>query len=203
MARLIVKPVTAERWTDLEALFGPNGAYSGCWCMYLRLPSGEWQDGARAGGPGNRARLRTLVRRGAEPGLLAYDGARPVGWVAVAPREEYPRVLRSPVHKPIDDTSGVWSVSCFVVARDARGRGVARALLDGAVKFARKQGAQVVEAYPVDPGAERPDDATMWRGTVRMFTDAGFEVVARRKPARPIVRKVLRRSARSDLPSRS
>jgi hypothetical protein len=28
-----VYPVTADRWPDLEALFGPKGRYAGCWCM--------------------------------------------------------------------------------------------------------------------------------------------------------------------------
>jgi hypothetical protein len=31
-----VLPATAERWPDLEALFGKNGACAGCWCMWWR-----------------------------------------------------------------------------------------------------------------------------------------------------------------------
>jgi hypothetical protein len=30
------QPVTPDRWQDLEVLFGKNGAYSGCWCMWWR-----------------------------------------------------------------------------------------------------------------------------------------------------------------------
>jgi GNAT superfamily N-acetyltransferase len=189
VAKLRVAPVTAERWADLERLFGPSGAYSGCWCMYLRVSSKEF---AENGNAGNRARLDALVQDGNEPGLLAYDGYEPVGWVAVAPRDEYPRVLRSPLHKPIDDETGVWAVTCFFIARDHRGNGVGHALLDGAVKFAKRQRARIVEGYPIDPGDDVRPTAEMWRGSVTMFERAGFEVVARRKPLRPIVRLRLR-----------
>lgn len=186
---LEIHPVTPQRWDDLETLFGPSGAYSGCWCMYLRESAREFDENV---GVGNRARFAEVVGSGREPGLLAYEDGRPVGWVAVAPREEYPRVLRSPVHKPVDDIDGVWSVTCFFIDRSARGQGIASALLDAAVEFARAQGARVVEAYPTDPGDARPPSAEMWRGSLEQFERAGFEVALRRKPARPIVRRVLR-----------
>lgn len=102
-------------------------------------------------------------------------------------------MLRSPVHKPIDDVSGVWAVTCFFVAKDARGHGVTTALLDAAVAYAKRNGALALEAYPNDVGEERPADASMWRGSLALFERAGFEVVARRKPARPIVRKTFSR----------
>src|SRR5512139_1051215 len=113
-------PLTRDRWQDLVDLFGPSGAYSGCWCMFLRGTSAEFAANCRNGGAGNRRRLQRIVQRGAEPGLLAYRGDRAVGWVSVGPREHYPRVLRSPVHRPVDDVSGVWSIACFFIAADAR-----------------------------------------------------------------------------------
>lgn len=191
MDELTVRPATPERWDDLVALFGPNGAYSGCWCMYLRESSAEFAANCPGGGGANRDRLEAIVRRGGHPpGLLAYDGHdRPVGWVSVSPREDYPRVLRSPVHKPVDDVTGVWSVACFFVHRSARGRGVADALLTAAVRHAGDAGAAVVEAYPNDDGGARRPSAEVWRGTLGLFERAGFEVVARRKPARPVVRR--------------
>ncbi|MFP5220586.1 MAG: hypothetical protein ACLGIG_12820 [Actinomycetes bacterium] len=36
------EPVTADRWDDLVTLFGPSGAYSGCWCTWWRLGAAEW-----------------------------------------------------------------------------------------------------------------------------------------------------------------
>ena len=191
MTTLRIRPVSAERWQDLATLFGPNGAYSGCWCMFLRIPSKVFDENCAGGGAANREALEALVKSGAEPGLIAYRAGEPVGWVAVAPREDYGRVLRSPIHKPIDDAGPVFSISCFFVAKSARGEGVANALLEAAVTFARESGAKLIEAYPNDVGDERCPAAEMWRGSVTQFERAGFEVAARRKPARPILRRWL------------
>src|ERR1043165_7505677 len=97
----------------------------------------------------NRTGLKALVNPGRPPGLIGYRGKVPVGWVSIGPREEYARLRRSPVMKAVDDQP-VWSVICFVVPAEYRGQGVARALLKGAVAYAKKQGARLVEAYPVD-----------------------------------------------------
>lgn len=185
---LRVKPATAARWPDLETLFGPNGAYSGCWCMFLRVGSKAFSENCPGGGAANRALLKALVDGGEEPGLLAYEGKRAVGWVAMAPREQYSRIMHSPVHKPVDDLEGVWSISCFFVAKDERGNGIADALLSAAIEAAKRKGVRVLEAYPVETGRERRISASVWRGSLVQFERAGFEVIARRRLARPIVR---------------
>lgn len=134
----------------------------------------------------NRARLKALAEAGRPPGLLAYRGPLPVGWVSIGPREDYARLARSPVMKPVDDHP-VWSIVCFVVPSAYRGQGVARALLGAAVDYAQKQGARLIEAYPVDkPGRSR--DEALWFGAKSMYDQAGFSEVARRKPQRPVVR---------------
>jgi ribosomal protein S18 acetylase RimI-like enzyme len=135
----------------------------------------------------NRAELKALVDAGEPPGLIAYRGKTPVGWVSVGPREHYARLKRSPVMKPIDDQP-VWSIVCFVVPTAFRGQGVARALLRGAIAYAKKQGAKLLEAYPVDRPGRSKDDA-MWFGAMSMYDKAGFKEVARRKPERPVVRR--------------
>ena len=138
----------------------------------------------------NRANLKKLVDAGTPPGLIAYRGKDPVGWISIGPREDYAKLVHSPVMKAVDDKP-VWSVICFVVPSEHRGQGVARALLDGAVAYARKRGATLVEAYPVDK-PERSSDVNMWFGAKSMYDRAGFEEVARRKPARPVVRLKVR-----------
>jgi GNAT superfamily N-acetyltransferase len=184
---LEVAPVTRERWGDLVELFGERGASSGCWCMFFRLSGGEF---GRTSGPGTRAALRDLVDRDAVPGLLAYRRDRPVGWCSVAPREQFPRVLRSPVLRPLDERPA-WSVVCFYVDRSARRHGVAALLLDGAVERAASAGAELLEGYPRDTGGDRRASAELYVGTVSMFEDAGFREVARRSPTRPIMRREL------------
>jgi GNAT superfamily N-acetyltransferase len=134
----------------------------------------------------NRAALKALVDAGHPPGLIGYRGKVPIGWVSIAPREEYARLRRSPVMKAIDEQP-VWSVICFVVPAEYRGEGAARALLKGAVAYAKERGATLVEAYPVDRPARSKDDH-MWFGAKTMYDHAGFKEVARRKPQRPIVR---------------
>ena len=187
--KLTVRPLTPERWPDLEALFNAKGCSvaRGCWCMFYRrsgarspLPAGT--TAAQA----NRADLKKLTRGDTPPGLIGYRGKVPVGWVSLGPRGDYAKLQRSPVMKPVDELP-VWSILCFVVPSEHRGQGVARALLDGAIAYAKKQGATLLEAYPVDkPG--RSHDDFMWFGAKSMFDDAGFEEVARRKPQRPVVR---------------
>ena len=186
--KLTVHPLTPDRWPDLEAIFNAKGCSvaRGCWCMYYR------RSGEREAVPGktraqaNRADLKALVDGGNQPGLIGYRGKAPVGWISLAPREEFRKLERSPVMKAVDDKP-VWSVICFVVPSEHRGQGVATALLDAAVKYAKKRGARLVEAYPVDkPG--QVDDETLWFGAKSMYDKAGFREVARRKPHRPVVR---------------
>jgi GNAT superfamily N-acetyltransferase len=183
---LIVLPATPERWPDVEAVFGARGCSvaRGCWCMHYRR-SGTLASVARRAKT-YRADLKALVETGRSPGLVAYRDDVPVGWVSLAPREEFARLQRSPVMKPVDDKP-VWSIICFVVPAEHRGRGVARALLQGAIAYAREHGATVVEAYPVDKKDPSKDDA-MWFGAKSMYDHAGFREVARRKPTRPVVR---------------
>ena len=88
--------------------------------------------------------------------------------------------------KPVDDQP-VWSIICFVVPAEHRGQGVARALLDAAIDYARRKKVRLLEAYPVDK-ARRSNDEFMWFGAKSMYDAAGFNEVARRKPTRPVMR---------------
>jgi GNAT superfamily N-acetyltransferase len=187
---LDIRPLSSDRWPDLERLFGRSGAFAGCWCMFWRLSSGEM---AANGSAGNREALQALASAGREPGLVAYRRGEPVGWVSVAPREEFGRLQRSPHLKSVDDEK-VWSVVCFFVRRDQRGTGVASAMLRGAIDHAAASGARAIEAYPRELGDGRTADTNAYLGTVSMFTGLGFREVARRTPKRPILRLALQRS---------
>jgi ribosomal protein S18 acetylase RimI-like enzyme len=162
-----------------------------CWCMYYRQSGRESGLGNAARAAGNRLAMKKLVQAGRPPGLIGYRAGEPVGWVSLGPREDFAKLARSPVMKPVDDQP-VWSVICFVVPAAFRGQGVARALLDGAKAYARREGATLLEGYPMDK-AMRSADENMWFGTQAMFEQAGFEEVARRKPERPVMRLRLAR----------
>jgi len=193
---LDVRPLTRARLVDLAALFDEGGDAKTCQCVFWRVPaSGSgWQDWTKAK---NQAVLASLAGRDPAPGLVAYRDGRAVGWVSVGPREDYTRLERSKVLARIDDKP-VWSIVCFVVSREVRGQGIARALLDAAVEYARDHGATLLEAYPVDPSRGRVSAASAYTGPLGMFERAGFGVVERRQwnastPVRPIVRRAIRR----------
>jgi GNAT superfamily N-acetyltransferase len=185
---LEVHPLTPGRWDDLAVLFDRPGDARGCWCMYWRV---RGRDFDRLGGRGARAAFKEVVTAGPPPGLLAYRNGRPVGWCAIAPRERFPRVLRSPVLRPADDAPACWAVVCFYVERGERRGGVATALLEAAVAYAAEGGAAAVEGYPKDTGDSRRHANEMFVGSAAMFRRAGFEEVARRSPTRPVMRRSL------------
>src|SRR5438132_622054 len=110
--KIEVHPLTKRRWPDLVELFGRRGASMarGCWCMYYRKTGGS----GVGSGDANRKALRALVDRGRVPGLIGYRDGRPIGWISLAPREQYAKLRRSPVMKPVDDRP-VWSIVCFFV----------------------------------------------------------------------------------------
>jgi GNAT superfamily N-acetyltransferase len=193
--RLRVEPVGPDQWDHVAALFGPNGATSGCWCMWWRKPNAEWKAGTA---DGNRDEFQSLIRTAQPVGLLAYatDGS-PVGWAAVAPRPAYPRLLRSNTLRLTDPHEpGVWSVPCFFVHRRHRGTGVATALLAGAVGYAASQGAQALEGYPVADDGRKRSNADVYTGTVGMFLDNGFTALPT-SAGKPAGKKVIMRRALS------
>lgn len=182
---LTVHPLTPERWPDLEALFGPRGATGGCWCMYWRLTRSQFD---HLKGDGNREAFREIVVEAERPpGLLAYQDGVPVGWCAIAPRDDYSSLERSRILKRVDDEP-VWSITCFFIARSARRQGVTVQLIHAAIRFAAKHGARIVEAYPIDPRSPEVPPVFAWTGLLSAFERAGFVEVARRSETRPIVR---------------
>ncbi|MEV0800678.1 DUF1905 domain-containing protein [Kribbella sp. NPDC050281] len=187
--QLMIVPANQATWEDLQAVFGTTGDPARCWCQRFRmLPKESWD----SEGPEElAARLRDQTACGdrkarATSGLVAYLDGEPVGWCAVAPRADHPRLLRDfriPwLGRNEDKTDiSVWAVTCFVIRVGYRRRGVGRALARAAAGFARERGARAVEGYPdfVDGGSV---------GTLAMFADAGFAEVSRPGNRRAVMR---------------
>ena len=187
-----VHVVTPDRWNDLVQLFERKGPRGGvpipghCWCMLWREEQG----------PADRrkAALKATIDQGRYPGLVAYIDDRPVGWVAVAPREDQSRLERSRQYGPTTPGDhNVFAVTCFYVDRDVRGTGVARALLDAAIDHAREQRAIALDAFPktsLAPHAQasrRAEENDSWMGRLASYEARGF-VKIRVAGARTVMR---------------
>jgi GNAT superfamily N-acetyltransferase len=175
--------LTSSRFADFERLFGPRGACGGCWCTFWKLRGKAYEE--NTGEPAHQMQ-KSIVDSGIVPGLLAYRGAEPVGWIAVEPRSVYTRLAHSRILKPVDDEE-VWSVTCFFVAKQARRQGLTVELLKAAVDYVKEQGGKIVEGYPVDAKKDMPP-AFIYHGIAAAFEKAGFVEVARRSENRPIMR---------------
>ena len=178
----------AERWDDLAELMGERGDPSRCWCQYYRSEGPYEHESPEP----NRAAMHRQVATATVPhGVLAYDGRRPVGWCAVAPRGDYPRLKRMQAATATQNEEGLWSITCFVVRVGHRRRGVATQLLQAAVDLARRHGAKTVEAYPVDESVRPTGSSGLFQGPLSMYLRAGFTEVARPNASRAVVRSAL------------
>jgi GNAT superfamily N-acetyltransferase len=175
--------------------------------MWFRRRNADWW---AAGNKGNRAAFQELVDAERVPGLLAYADGHAVGWVSLAPRDEYERISGDREAAELGGQKrAVWAVVCFYIDRNRRGQGIATALLDAAIDYARRQGATVLEAYPIEPEG-RTDNASAFTGLRSMFERAGFRETGRfdrwaaaprasgpdappvrRPPGRPVMRLVI------------
>jgi len=183
MPEIEIHPVTPDRWADLERLFGPVGAYGGCWCMYFRMRS---KDNAKAKASERKAGLKGLVESGEPPGLIAYVDGEPAGWVSIDQRERFAMLSYSRMYKPADGGS-LWTIVCFVTGRKFRRQGLMAEMLQGAVDYARQHGAKVIEAYPVE-AAEELKGYAGYMGVRSVFDRTGFVEVARLANGRPHMR---------------
>lgn len=181
---LIILPLNEDRWGDFTELFGKNGAYGGCWCMWWRLKRVEFD---QQHGEGNKQAMKAIVDSGVVPGLLGYLGQKAVGWISVAPREHYGSLERSPVLRRIDDAP-VWSIVCLFIHKENRGDGIALELVRGAVEYVRAQGGTMLEAYPTIPKNGELQPVSSFMGVPSIFKRAGFVECARPSPSKMYLR---------------
>jgi GNAT superfamily N-acetyltransferase len=156
--------------------------------MYWKLRGKAFDE---AKGLETRQMHKSIVDSGVTTGLLAYLHGEVVGWIAVEPREAYPRLAHSRALQPVDDQP-VWSVTCFLVAKPFRRKGITVELLKAAVEHVKQQGGKIVEGYPVETQKDMPAPF-IYTGTASAFQQAGFKEVARHAehPTRPIFRYII------------
>ena len=189
-SNISIKEVTDQNWNDMQELFGEKGAYGGCWCTYFRLKRSEFQSLPKSG---RKEMMSEIISSGKTPGIMAYMEGKPVGWCSVAPREEFILLSTSRIMKPVD-SKPVWSIVCFYIDKKFRRKGVMKSLIGGALKYAEKNHAGIVEAYPVDSGESEYPEPYAYTGLYNAFVDLGFKEVERRSPKRPIMRYYLEKT---------
>ena len=192
---LTIVPASDASWDDLVAIFGTADYPAMCQCQRLKVMGWIWRDSTL---PERTAMLREQTGcddpdATATSGLVGYLDGEPVGWVAVEPRTEYPKLRTSPVpwrgRAEDKDDDGVWAVTCFVVRKGYRGRGLTYPLARATIEYARSRGARALEAYPI---ITQPGKEITWGevhvGARQIFEDAGFTEVSH-----PTLRRVVMR----------
>ncbi|QYJ03325.1 GNAT family N-acetyltransferase [Nocardioides panacisoli] len=177
----------------VEAVFATGGAHK-CRCQALKVPGWIWRDTTQEERDAAQLQQAACGSAGPTSGLVGYVDGEPAGWVAVEPRENYPRVWsRKQAWMRMDpDLEGVWSVTCFVVRQQHRRSGLTYELAAASVEYGERVGAHVLEGYPIEPppgGSATWDEASV--GLLHVFTDAGYEVVASPTLRRRVVRRRL------------
>ncbi|GLW09358.1 N-acetyltransferase GCN5 [Microtetraspora sp. NBRC 13810] len=192
--RVTIVPANEASWDDIAAIFGTADA-GRCMCQRFKVVGWIWRDSTQVG---RTAMLQAQTACGdpdavTTSGLVAYVDEEPAGWVAVEPRMAYPKLRTSRVpwtgrHEDKDD-GDVWAVTCFVIRKGYRGRGLTYPLARAAIDFARRSGARAIEAYPmITPPGKNIPWGELHVGAHQVFEDAGFEEVSR-----PTVRRVVMR----------
>ena len=188
-SRVEVFPATAERWSDLELLFGEHGAYANCWCTFWRIKRSEF---GKLSGEEKKALLKEWTSLPIAPGVLAYEEGKVVGWCAINPRENLVPLENSRILKRVDDQP-VWSIVCYFIHKAHRKQGVMQALLSGAVDYARQNGARIVEGYPLDMqspplAGKKLTGYSGFMGIASAYRRAGFVEVGRASETQLIMR---------------
>jgi GNAT superfamily N-acetyltransferase len=131
--------------------------------------------------------MKSIVESGEIPGILAYTDGQPCGWCSVAPRENYGSLQRSRVLKPIDDQN-VWSIVCFFIHKEHKGKNLSLRLIQGAIEYVKSQGGKIIEAYPTLLKSDKAPPVSSFMGIPKIFQKAGFEEVHRPSPSKMIMR---------------
>jgi GNAT superfamily N-acetyltransferase len=176
-----------------------EASHAPCFCRYWHFvgTKNEWLDRSAFRPEESFAEMAADVqaRAAGASGLLALEatasGERAVGWMKLVPRFALPKLRSLPVYRHLDlgDERATYSIGCFLVAPEARRKGVARALVEAAPRFVRAWGGKAIEAYP--RRSEVPlHDEEAWQGPEALYRSLGFAVVHDEAPY-PVMRLTL------------
>jgi len=176
-AELSMKAFSQETWSDFEKLFGKHkGVRGGCWCTFNLCTSSQFRKMTKAE---RKEYQQELVFQGQGSGIIIYDENTPVAWCQFGFAEKFPRYDRMRAYQALSLPAELvprWRISCLFVDKHRRKEGLSKIALKAAIENIQHHGGGLVEAFPFDvPGAKRPS----YTGSVKMYEQEGFEIVAR------------------------
>jgi GNAT superfamily N-acetyltransferase len=188
-----VVPPTPEHRDGLCELFSrvTNGCYCGWW--HHQGDDYEWQARCNLEPELNREAFVTDLEGGGPraSGMVASLEGVVVGWLKLAPATDMGKLYGRRVYRTLRCFEGerarVYVVGCIVVHPDHRRRGVAHALLNGAIEWARQRGAEAIEATPRRAREALRDDE-LWMGPPAIFDRAGFRRIDDGPDPYPVLR---------------
>ena len=186
-----VRPLQPELLSDYLAFFdrdafADNPRWASCYCFFNHTPR-ECEPWDERTGAQNRADAASWVAAGRMRGYLAYSRGKVVGWCNANLRASYTNLDADPELA----RRRVGAITCFVIAKACRGRGIARRLLAAACAGFEREGMDFIEAYP---RKDANGEAANYHGPLAMYLAAGFVPVAENQGV-VVVRKRLEVSA--------
>lgn len=158
--------------------FSDNPEWARCYCQFYRVPRALDWNAFTAGQ--NRIAVSASIDAGEAEGYLARSDGETVGWLHAAPRHKLPHCFErlsvepTPIGVPPQDAA---VIVCFVIAPAWRRRGVAGALLDGALADLRERGIAHVDAFPFKAG-DSAKAGDHYHGPASLFASRGFVPIA-------------------------
>ncbi len=161
MLDLKIISVKNENWHDFEAFFEQKGILRNCWCMAWRMTKEEAKNNTSEC---RKQYIKARIAADVPIGLLAYDQERVIAWCSIAPKDSHTGLGGE------ESLENIWSLTCFFILPEYRKHGIAHTLIDAAKQYAKENGGQYLEAYPV------AEDSPSYRymGFVSTFEKEGF-----------------------------
>jgi GNAT superfamily N-acetyltransferase len=171
-----VAPLNGDHLSAWSDLF--RASNTACFCHYWHFEGtrNEWLARCALEPGTNQQRSEEMLAAGQFSGVVALDESRRcVGWLKLSAAEQLVKLRNQSVYRTLAlESQDVLIVGCMLVHPEHRRRGVAMALLLGAIAEAKRLGARTVEAYPHAVSHEVHDEQA-FMGRASMFESCGFK----------------------------
>jgi len=186
------KLMNEETWPDFEAMFQKHrGVRGGCWCTFHQCSSSQFQKMQKEE---RRDFHRQRVLGGTSTGVIYYEEDCPVAWCEFGRADLFEQINRNRAYLslalPIAEKPE-WRICCIFTDKEHRKEGLSKKVLAAALILIEEMGGGKVEAFPLDiEGNDKPQ----YTGTVKMYLDEGFQIVAPLSKNQLLMEKYVKKS---------